>query len=297
MTLNVGGDDADRQPVSAPTRRVVSVIDHLADDVTARPTLADIIRATDMTRATAHAVLSQLCADGWTVRDDSGRFSLAPRFLARIRHAAGAQPLAGAARPVLADLHRRLGLPVFLSERDGEFIQITEVAGDIGWAAPGTRLPVTAPLCREYIAWADGREQTAWLSTAPPPSRNRLASLLTVIRDRGYSVERLGPEATEVMATLRAVHLTDASQPVRRRLADLLVDLMTSDYRPEDLDGDVRAMSVAAPVRTTADRVANNRVMSSIVACPGDSLGGSALAALVGELQAAAGEIERALLG
>ena len=74
------------------------------------------------------------------------------------------------------------------------------------------------------------------------------------------------------------------------------MDLMTSDYRPEDLDGDIRAMSVAAPVRTEADRTAQNRVTSSIVVCPGTPVGGSALAALVEELQGAAGEIERALL-
>ncbi|WP_082080420.1 helix-turn-helix domain-containing protein [Williamsia herbipolensis] len=269
MTVNT--TTSERQPVSAPTHRVVAVVEFLASDPSRRPSLAEIVRAVGMTRATAHAVLTQLCAERWVDRGEDNRFALAPAFLGRMAASARTRPLVATFGPSIRAAARDLAMPVILAEREDASITVADIAGDIAWAQTGMRIPIWAPLCREFIAWERSTERAQWLDTVPEAARDAVTDVIRTVGDRGFSVENLGREATEVMATLHSVHRADSAPAVQRRIADLLIDLMTSDYRPEDLSGTVPTMSVAVPV-ATPERIesdGSHRVTASLVACPG----------------------------
>ncbi|MGJ0120354.1 helix-turn-helix domain-containing protein [Williamsia sp. MIQD14] len=287
MTVNT--TTRERQPASAPTHRVVTVVEFLASDPAGRPSLAEIVRAVGMTRATAHAVLTQLCTDGWVIRGDDHRFALAPTFLGRMAASARTSPLVIACGPAIRAAARDLGVPVFLAERTDASITVTDIAGDIAWAQVGMRIPIWAPLCREFIAWESPAERAEWLGTVPPAAREAVARVIDTVRDRGVTVENLGREATEVMAALHSVHRADSAPAVQRRIADLLIDLMTSDYRPEDLSGTVPTMSVAVPVAVARDGGSpTHRVTASLVACPGSPSDADDVERIVARLREAA---------
>ncbi|WP_369636591.1 helix-turn-helix domain-containing protein, partial [Nocardia sp. JMUB6875] len=146
-----------------------------------RLSLARIVRATGMSRATAHAVLTQLTADGWTVRDGDGNYSLGLGLLTVARRADTAFPLRGLALNPMRALAQDHNVPVFLAEleRQGtspthdtatgytgqDAIVITEVIGNpsVPWIRHARRMPFAPPVCREFIAWAPESDRTAWL--------------------------------------------------------------------------------------------------------------------------------------
>jgi DNA-binding IclR family transcriptional regulator len=82
--------------------------------------LAELVAATGMPRATAHRLLVALEAHGLVRRDADGRFVLGFRLIALGSAATDAVPLAGAARPVLAWLRDETGESVQLYVRQGE---------------------------------------------------------------------------------------------------------------------------------------------------------------------------------
>jgi DNA-binding IclR family transcriptional regulator len=63
--------------------------------------LAELVAATDLSRATAHRLATALEAHGLVRRDEQGRFALGLRLLALGREAEDQLPLTQAARPAL----------------------------------------------------------------------------------------------------------------------------------------------------------------------------------------------------
>ncbi|GAB2557616.1 helix-turn-helix domain-containing protein [Nocardia heshunensis] len=271
------------EPASAaspPTHRVVQAIELLSRHTGERLSLARIVRATGMSRATAHAVLTQLTADGWTVRDGDGNYSLGLGLLTVARRADTAFPLRRLALDALHGLADDQRVPVFLAERETDAIVITEVIGtpSVPWIRPARRMPFAPPVCREFIAWAPQSERATWLAGADPLHRPRLTAVLDAIAARGYSVERLADESApmlEALATLRHSPVTD---PLRHRLSAMIADLITIDYLPDELTDHNAVVSVAAPIFAT-----DGSVIASIVTCPDTNLSASRL----GELSAA----------
>jgi DNA-binding IclR family transcriptional regulator len=82
--------------------------------------LAELVRATGLSRATAHRLATALEDHGLVRRDDDGRFALGPRLLALGRSAATQYPLADASRAALVELRERTGESVQLYVREGE---------------------------------------------------------------------------------------------------------------------------------------------------------------------------------
>ena len=97
--------------------KAFSVLDALED----RPrSLADLVGATGISRATAHRLATALEAHGLVRRDDEGRFALGTRLIALGRAAAEGVPLAAAAEEALAELRDATGESVQLYVRDGD---------------------------------------------------------------------------------------------------------------------------------------------------------------------------------
>ncbi|APE35281.1 hypothetical protein BOX37_16505 [Nocardia mangyaensis] len=251
--------------LSPPTHRVVRVLELLSRYATERLSLARIVREAGLSRATAHAVLAQLTADGWTVRDDDGCYGIGLRLLTVTRRAEAAFPLRRTALPHLRTLSEQVGVPVFLAERDGENIVVTEVVGNpsAGWIRQGRRLPLAPPVCREFIAWAPESARTAWLATADPAHRDRLTGVLTEIRARGYSVERLVDDSTPMLEALAGLRDSPITAALRAQLGSVITDLITIDYLPDELGAENAVVTLAAPIR---DR--GGAVVAAVVSCP-----------------------------
>ncbi|WP_459961056.1 helix-turn-helix domain-containing protein [Nocardia sp. IFM 10818] len=268
---------------------MVQAIELLSRHPAEHLSLARIIRGTGMSRATAHAVLSQLTADGWTVRDEDGNYGLGLGLLAVSRRAEAAYPLRRVALDAMRKLSALHDIPVFLAERDADSILITEVLGtpSVPWIRIGRRLPLAPPVAREFIAWAPDSERRAWLDAADPAQRPRLESVLEAIRTRGYTVERLADDSAPMLEALAALRHSPVTDPLRHRLNALITDLITIDYLPDELTDHNAVVSVAAPLFTA------NRVTASIVACPDTNLSATDLETLAADTIAATRSIPR----
>ncbi|QLY34431.1 helix-turn-helix domain-containing protein [Nocardia huaxiensis] len=253
--------------------------------------LARIVRATGMSRATAHAVLSQLTADGWTLRDDEGNYGLGLGLLSIARRSESAFPLRRLALDAMRELSTAHRIPVFLAEREQSSIVITEVVGtpSVPWIRPGRHIPLAPPVCREFIAWAPDPDRTAWLATADPSHRPRLESVLDAIRTRGYSVERLADDSAPMLEALAALRHSPVTDPLRHRLNALISDLITIDYLPDELTDHNAVVSVAAPIFA-----ADGTVAASIVACPDTNLSAARLSDLATATITAADQVTAA---
>ncbi|WP_308163298.1 helix-turn-helix domain-containing protein [Nocardia alni] len=254
----------------------MQVIGLLARHPTERLSLARIVRATDLSRATAHAVLTQLTADGWTVRDADGDYGLGLGLLTIARHAEAAFPLRRLAGPVLREFAARQDIPVFLAEREDGAVVVTELVGtpSLPWIRPGRRLPLAPPVIREFVAWAPDSERAAWLAHADPAHRDRLVAVLEAVRARGYSVERLADDSVPMLEALAALRNSPVTDPLRNRLGAMIADLITIDYLPEELGRANAVVTVAAPI------FQGRAVAAAVVACPDTLLSARELTAL-----------------
>ncbi|MEU1209205.1 helix-turn-helix domain-containing protein [Nocardia sp. NPDC005825] len=292
--------------VSPPTHRVVQAIELLSRHSGERLSLAAIVRATGMSRATAHAVLTQLCADAWTVRDPEGNYSLGLGLLAVARRADTAFPVRSLALGAMHTLAADAGVPVFLAEREfqsgsraaakpdaaPDTIVITEVLGtpSAPWIRPARRMPFAPPVCREFVAWAPEPERAAWLAAADPAHRDRLAAVLDAIATRGYSVERLADDSAPMLEALGALRHSPVTDPLRHRLSAMIADLITIDYLPDELGDQNAVVSVAAPIFSP-----DGPVIASIVACPDTNLSAAGLGDLAAATIAAADTVTASL--
>ena len=101
----------------------VGVLDKAVDVLDAieqRPrSLAELVDATGLPRATAHRLATALEAHGLVRREADGRFALGPRLLSLGRSTAEAWPLATASTAALAELRESTAESVQLFVRDG----------------------------------------------------------------------------------------------------------------------------------------------------------------------------------
>ncbi|MVU82225.1 helix-turn-helix domain-containing protein [Nocardia sp. ET3-3] len=271
---------------------MVQAIELLSRHPGERLSLARIVRATGMSRATAHAVLTQLTADGWTVRDGDGNYSLGLGLLAVARRADTAFPLRRLALDALHALADDRRVPVFLAERENDSIVITEVIGtpSVPWIRPARRMPFAPPVCREFIAWAPESERETWLAAADPLHRPRLAAVLDAIRARGYSVERLADESAPMLEALAGLRHSPVTDPLRHRLSAMIADLITIDYLPDELTDHNAVVSVAAPIFAPG-----GSVTASVVACPDTNLSAARLRELAAATIDTAATVTRTL--
>jgi DNA-binding IclR family transcriptional regulator len=109
-------------------------------------TLAGLVEATGLTRATAHRLATALVAHGLARRDDEGRFSLGLRLIGLGHAAAEALPGWLDARPALEWLRAETAESVQLYVRDGDervCVESLEAPHELRTIVPvGARLPL-----------------------------------------------------------------------------------------------------------------------------------------------------------
>lgn len=143
-------------------------------------TLADLVDATGLPRATAHRLAVALEAHRLVARDVDGRFVLGPR-VGELAHALP-DPLVSAAGPVLAWVRDECGESAQLYRRDGAqrvCIAAAERASGLRTTVPvGTRLSLAAGSGAQVLcAWSDDADGAS--EFAP--------RLLAEIRRRGWA--------------------------------------------------------------------------------------------------------------
>jgi len=201
-TVRPGG--AGRQ-ASPPTERVLAIVETLARGAQSMSGLAQEL---GLSTATVHAILATLTQAGWTERDGSTKqYSVGPALVAlaeRVRapHAS--------IQDLLARLATELSMPVSVSTRFGDALMVVHAAAPPGVDAPeiGSHTPYALPFGSVVAAYDDAEARAAWLTrfgTPPPEALSELQVHLDRIRERGFSIERLGPSALRLVEVLQDV--------------------------------------------------------------------------------------------
>jgi DNA-binding IclR family transcriptional regulator len=163
-------------------------------------TLADLVGATGLPRATAHRLAVALETHRMLARDAAGRFTLGPRVGEWARSLP--DPLLRAAEPVLTAVRDECGESAQLYRRDGGervCVAVAERASGLRTTVPlGTRLPLTAGSGAQVIcAWSDP-DDVAELVKGAAFSPRQLAE----VRRRGWaqSIAQREPGVASVSA-------------------------------------------------------------------------------------------------
>jgi DNA-binding IclR family transcriptional regulator len=179
-------------------------------------TLAELVVATDLPRATAHRLAVALEAHGLVARDPDGRFVLGGRIgeLARTLP----DPLVAAATPVLTWVRDECGESAQLYRREGNdrvCVAAAERATGLRTTVPvGSRLPLTAGSGAQVLcAWSDPASLRDVLSHAAFTPRQ-----LAEVRRRGWAQS----------VAQREAGVASVSAPVLRRDGALLAAVSIS---------------------------------------------------------------------
>lgn len=239
MNAKLSGLAESGQDPSPPTRRVVAIVELLADRADAPLTLAEICRELGISRSTGHAILTTLCSSNWVLRDPvSGRYSLGAGLPTASLPTA---PMSRMLREPLRLLCSAIGMAACISELSGGSIAVIEAASPGSTRPPvqaGVRLPLVAPFGREFVAWAPTATRNAWLAAAGPVNDvfcARMPKVLNEIQNRGYGIERLSDPLLKVFAALVALEDGNVPDPVAVRLAGAVADLTIVDFLPSEL--------------------------------------------------------------
>lgn len=253
--------------------------------------LAQITRELGISRATGHAILTTLTDHHWVVRDPAtAAYSWGPGI------AALAQPAGDRVfRGILQQLAKSTGTQAFLARRDGNAIVVVDSVGESASGMRidrGLRMPLVAPFGRDYLAWSAAATQRAWLEGIGKPSTTlsrRITAVLSEIRDRGYTVERLSREYLQVYAALRALRGDGEPDAITARLARAFADLTLIDILSAELtENQVHSIAtISAPIFDDDGVVA-----MSISAAPFGELAAADVARLSEEVRVAARRIE-----
>jgi DNA-binding IclR family transcriptional regulator len=243
---------------------VLDVVELLAGPGNERLRFSDVVRKLGLTQATAHAILTTLCARGWASRDPVDKtFSLGPALAAMSARMDDARPLAHTARTAALQLAEEFGYAVSVVERFGDSLVITafEDGGRKSGGAPGDRIRYAPPFGVAFAAWDTDEEQRAWIQRSAATDSalaRRLEDVLARTRERGFDVDCTTPALTRAAQVVGTLPSDGLPAHVREITDQLLAEFTTIGFLSDD-DASRRAQpvaTIAAPVFDHARRVA-----------------------------------------
>ena len=240
---------------SAPTERVLDVIELLSHSENRQLRFSDVVREVDLSQATAHAILKTLSDRGWIQRDPVTKtFRLGPALSLIGARLDAARPLAHVAREAARRLAAAVGVPASVIERAGDDLVITAfeqpTGGTIPWSA-NERIPYTAPFGVAFAAWDTPDAQQAWVQRAAADDAaltRQLTDVLTKTRERGYDIDWMTPALAQAA---HAIGSLSEHLPVNMRS---IIDQLRIEFTSAALtsDEDSRAprpvATISAPV-------------------------------------------------
>ncbi|CAA0136605.1 Glycerol operon regulatory protein [Mycolicibacterium vanbaalenii] len=239
---------------SAPTERVVDIVELLSQPRNRRMRFSDIAEELGQTQGTAHAILKTLSDRGWVTRDPAGKsFELGPMLSLIAASLNTARPLAHVAREAARRLSRKLDMPVSVVEVAGDELLITAFespAHNPLREAVTDRIPYLPPFGVAFAAWDTSDAQRDWItrgSAGDIDLEHRLLAVLARTRDRGYDVDWMTPALAQIAHALGAVSADTLPAGLRPIIDQFRVEL-TSGIVDEEVTGEGRTVaSISAP--------------------------------------------------
>ena len=252
---------------SPPTRRVVDIIELLAERRGSTTRLSDIVHALGLNQATAYVILKELCETGWVTRNSADKTFSVGAALVRLAGRIDQSPsIAHAARAAASGAATDTGYAASVSERVGDSLVITAfIAGhDDQWSlSAGDRVPFAAPFGPAYAAWEPADERRVWIErsgVSSPAFQARLEEHLEEIRHHGFSVERMSPDMVAAIPIMTRLQMDAQSDSVREHLNGVLLEI-TGAPRASGKPGSRQRQyvgAITAPIFDQRGRVTHN---------------------------------------
>lgn len=243
--LRSGGSDDSSTRGSPPTGRVTRLLDFLIAHPAESFPLSELARRLSINKATCLSVLNTLTSTGYVAREEATkRYRLGHMLLAAGHAAQHALSSLAAARVEMDRLSRELDVVTLAVARQAAHMTIIERIdpphGSDDYVVVGQRVPFVAPFGVGFAAWLPEDERERWLrpdgQEPPPAQRARYDAVLTSVRERGYTVERLSQGAVRLGRALpELAEDVAAEERLRAMVDDLLNELQQRDYLPEEL--------------------------------------------------------------
>ncbi|MBF6434888.1 IclR family transcriptional regulator [Nocardia cyriacigeorgica] len=224
---------------SAPTQRVVQVLDFIVEQQGKRVGLSELARTLGLAKPTALGILTELTAGGYLVRDPRTRtYGPGPALIAAGRVAQDSFAIAGVAHPELARLSRAYRTTCTASALVGEQIIVLESTGP-GMVKVGASYPFAPPVGLMYVLWDTDAAFDAWLAmpaTVPlQQDEARLRQIVAECRERGYLVESMTAAGRRLYSLLAGVAARELPDELREVVAELVTSLGERVYLGTDL--------------------------------------------------------------
>lgn len=220
---------------SAPTERVIDIVELLSQPRNRRMRFSDIAEELGQTQGTAHAILKTLSDRGWVTRDPVGRtFELGPMVSLIAANLSAARPLAHVAREAAQRLSRTLDMPVSVVEVAGDEMLITAFespARNPLREAVTDRIPYLPPFGVAFAAWDTSDAQQNWIargSAGDKELERRLGDVLARTRERGYDVDWMTPALAQIAHALGGISMDTLPAGLRPIVDQLRVELAFS---------------------------------------------------------------------
>jgi DNA-binding IclR family transcriptional regulator len=229
---------------SPPTRRVVAVLNLLADDPATPRTLTAVASTAGLSPATCLGILNELSEAGYVVRHPDRTYSLGGALVSLGAAARDGRPGIDRARRELRELSTELGRFCTASSVIGDEIVVLDTAGPardgLPFVQPGSRFPFLAPVGLVNAAWCSDAEIASWIERAPidlgRTKRARMRSVIASCRRHGVAVERLTNAETSLHQILPLALRSVSGEATRRALSEALLVFADRDYLVEELD-------------------------------------------------------------
>ncbi|WP_280231144.1 helix-turn-helix domain-containing protein [Nocardia cyriacigeorgica] len=224
---------------SAPTQRVVQVLDFIVEQQGKRVGLSELARTLDLAKPTALGILTELTAGGYLVRDPRTRtYGPGPALIAAGRVAQDSFAIAGVAHPELARLSDAYRTTCTASALVGEQIIVLESTGP-GMVKVGATYRFAPPVGLMYVLWDTDAAFDAWLAmpaTVPlQQDEARLRQIVAECRERGYLVESMTAAGRRLYSLLAGVAARELPDELREVVAELVTSLGERVYLGTDL--------------------------------------------------------------
>ncbi|MEV6560570.1 helix-turn-helix domain-containing protein [Nocardia sp. NPDC051756] len=224
---------------SAPTVRVVQVMDFLVEQRGKRYGLSELARALDLAKPTCLGILTELTAGGYLVRDaDTLTYGLGPALIAAGRVAQDSFAISALARAELEKLTARYRTTCTASAVVGEQIMVLESTGP-GLVKVGAAYHFAPPVGLMYVLWDTDAAFDAWLAkpaTVPlQQDEARLRQIVAECRERGYLVESLTAAGRRLYSMLAGFAARDLPDDLRELVGELVTSLGERVYLGTDL--------------------------------------------------------------
>lgn len=224
---------------SAPTARVLQVLDFLVANRGSRYGLSEIARELGLAKPTCLGILTELTAAGYLIRDPRTRgYGLGPALIGAGRAAQENFAVSALARAELEPLSVRYRTTCTASAVVGEKIVVLDATGP-GRVQVGATYPFAPPVGLMYVLWDTDAAFDAWLRTpATVPleqDEHRLRTVVAECRERGYLIESTSAAGRRLYSLLAGAAGREMPAELRELVAELVTSLGERVYLGSDL--------------------------------------------------------------